>query len=196
MPRPQPRPGHVSGTTHECLVFHGLRALSSAFGVSLGAPMESTGRLFLCACCREQVLICRRCDRGQRYCRCCAQEVRRAKMREAGRRYQKSRQGRFAHAARSRRHRERREKVTHQGSLPLAIGVVLRQDSTDVVATSVPPDAASSLCQWCARPLPPFVRTGPLRRRGPRPVYRFDCGGPVYDDIERVGSAHRAPVPC
>ena len=70
--------------------------------------MESTGRLFLCACCREQVLTCRRCDRGQRYCRCCAQEVRRAKVREAGRRYQKSRQGRFADAARSRRHPERR----------------------------------------------------------------------------------------
>jgi hypothetical protein len=85
--------------------------------------------------------------------------------------------------------------VTHQGSLPLAINGVLRQDSTDVVATRAPTDTASSLCQWCARPLPPFVRTGPLRRRGPRPVYRSDCGGPVYDDIERVGSAHRAPVP-
>jgi hypothetical protein len=85
--------------------------------------------------------------------------------------------------------------VTHQGSLPLAIDVVLRQDSTDVVTARAPTDTGTSLCHCCARPLPPFVRTGPLRRRGPRPVYRFDYGGPVYDDIERVGSAHRAPVP-
>jgi hypothetical protein len=39
------------------------------------------------------------------------------------------------------------------------------------------------------------VRTGPLRRRGPRPVCRFDCEGSSHDDRERVGSAHRAPVP-
>lgn len=161
--------------------------------------METTGRLFLCACCRKQVLICRRCDRGQRYCRNCAAQVRRARVREAGRRYQKSRQGRFVHAARSRRHRSRNKKVTHQGSLDLANDVVLRQDSTDVAVAIVAVSAAvgtdMALCHCCARPLPPFVRTGPLRRRGPRPVCRFDCGGPLYDDQERVGSAHRAPVP-
>jgi hypothetical protein len=161
--------------------------------------MESTGRLFLCACCREQVLVCRRCDRGQRYCRSCAKEARRASVREAGRRYQQSRQGRFAHAARSRRHRAGNKKVTHQGSPVLATDVVLRQDSTDVAAALVPASTPAgtgmSLCHSCARPLPPFVRTGPLRRRGPRPVCRFDCGGPVHDDRDRVGSAHRAPVP-
>lgn len=161
--------------------------------------MESTGRLFLCACCREQVLICRRCDRGQRYCRACAKEVRRARVREAGRRYQKSRQGRFAHAARARRHRERRKKVTHQGSPALASDVVLRQDSTDAAAALVPArmqaGSGTSMCHCCARPLPPFVRTGPLRRRGPRPVCRFDFGGPVHDDCERAGSADPAPVP-
>ena len=26
------------------------------------------GRLIVCARCREQVLLCRRCDRGQQYC--------------------------------------------------------------------------------------------------------------------------------
>ena len=111
--------------------------------------MESTGRLFLCACCREQVLICRRCDRGQRYCRTCAKEARRASVREAGRRYQQSRQGRFAHAARSRLHRERNKKVTHQGSPVLANDVVLRQDSTNVAATTVPASAATGTTATC-----------------------------------------------
>jgi len=161
--------------------------------------MEATGRLFLCACCREQVLICRRCDRGQRYCRTCAKDVRRASMREAGRRYQQSRQGRFAHAARARRHRARNKKVTHQGSPDLANDAVLRQDSTDaalaIVALGAPAGTCMSRCHCCARALPPLVRTGPLRRRGPRPVPRFDCGGPAHDDHERAGSAHRAPVP-
>jgi hypothetical protein len=40
--------------------------------------MQATGRLFLCARCRAQVFICRRCDRGNRYCNAdCAQAARR-----------------------------------------------------------------------------------------------------------------------
>lgn len=30
--------------------------------------VDQSARLFLCACCRIQVLVCRQCDRGQRYC--------------------------------------------------------------------------------------------------------------------------------
>ncbi|CAE6876637.1 hypothetical protein R69746_08817 [Paraburkholderia aspalathi] len=78
--------------------------------------IQSTGRLLVCARCRAQVLICGPCDRGNRYCRDCTKEARRVSVREAGRRYQRSRRGRFAHAARSRRHRARRKIVTHHGS--------------------------------------------------------------------------------
>lgn len=81
--------------------------------------MEPTGRFFLCARCRAQVLICSGCDRGQIYCtQACSAAARRASLREAGRRYQASRRGRITHAARARRYRERRNKVTHQGSPP------------------------------------------------------------------------------
>ncbi len=78
-------------------------------------------RFFLCACCCMQVLVCSHCDRGQIYCiDQCAAATRQALQREAGRRYQQSRAGRFKHAARMRRWRERRtalaQKVTHQGS--------------------------------------------------------------------------------
>ena len=80
--------------------------------------MEAMGRLFLCARCRVQVLICSACDHGQVYCAGgCSQLTRRASVREAGQRYQRSRKGRFVHAERSRRYRERRQNVTHQGSL-------------------------------------------------------------------------------
>ena len=83
--------------------------------------MEATGRLFLCPCCRTQVVVCSRCDRGQIYCAAgCAEAARRASLQAAGRRYQKSRNGRLKHAERSRRYRLRQQNVTHQGSMPPA----------------------------------------------------------------------------
>ena len=62
-------------------------------------------RLFLCARCRRQVLICSRCDRGQQYCGAgCSDLARRESLRAAGRRYQQSRRGRHCHAERQRRY--------------------------------------------------------------------------------------------
>ena len=62
-------------------------------------------RLFLCARCRRQVLICSRCDRGQRYCGArCSGPARRESLRAAGRRYQQTRRGRHCHAERQRRY--------------------------------------------------------------------------------------------
>ena len=44
---------------------------------------DQSARLFLCACCRIQVLVCRQCDRGQRYCADgCAATTRRALQRD------------------------------------------------------------------------------------------------------------------
>ena len=75
--------------------------------------MESSGRFFLCAGCRVQVLVCSYCDRGQIYCAgTCAPRARHESMRAAGRRYQDSHRGRRKHAERSRRYRARQNKVT------------------------------------------------------------------------------------
>lgn len=65
--------------------------------------MDLPGRRYLCAGCRTAVLICSRCDRGQRYCTGCAGEARRRSVRAAGRRYQASLRGRHAHAKRQQR---------------------------------------------------------------------------------------------
>ena len=79
-------------------------------------------RLFLCARCRRQVLICSRCDRGQQYCGARSSgPARRESLRAAGRRYQHSRPGRHCHAECQRRYRRRcredarAQKVTHHG---------------------------------------------------------------------------------
>ena len=146
--------------------------------------MQPTGRLYVCARCREQVFICRRCDRGNRYCRDCAKPVRRANVREAGRRYQASRRGRFAHAARMRRWRAERKKVTHHAPLAPAPNVVLQADLDAAVAVvdAAGSTAASALhCHCCGCSLPVFVRTGFIRRRGPRRIDRSDRGD-LHDD--------------
>ena len=73
-----------------------------------------------CARCHRLVVICRHCDRGQRYCSSgCAQVQRRHSVREAVRRYQRTRLGARNNAARQKRWRRRIvTTVTHQGSPP------------------------------------------------------------------------------
>jgi hypothetical protein len=78
--------------------------------------MERNARLFNCARCRRQVIICSHCDRGNQYCQLeCATFSRVAACRLAGKRYQNSLRGRHQHAIRQHRYRSRKKIVTHQG---------------------------------------------------------------------------------
>ncbi len=104
--------------------------------------MSETGRLYRCARCHEQVVVCQRCDRGQIYCASgCAALARRERQRAAGERYQASRRGRFVHAERSRRYRQRRralaEIVTHQSCVAPNAGALLRIEATVTVTESI-----------------------------------------------------------
>ena len=126
--------------------------------------LEAT-RLFYCGRCQVMVCICRRCDRGQIYCGPdCAASARREAQRAAGRRYQQSRPGRFAHAARTRRYRERRKIVTHQGSAePFADAVLAAVPEPpppdDLAATSTPSRRpALEVCCRCHAPASGVVR--------------------------------------
>ncbi len=81
-----------------------------------------TARLYHCARCHRQVWICSSCDRGNRYCRNdCPQIARQQSQRQASQKYRSSRKGRLANAERQRRFRQRKNKVTHQGSASLAL---------------------------------------------------------------------------
>ena len=122
-----------------------------------GVPMRDVpARRFVCARCRAPVLICSHCDRGQIYCPTgCAAVARQQSQRDAGRRYQRSRPGRFKHAARTRRWRERQavlttlattpaaQSVTHQGCPPAASAGVLAANP------SLMPGAAGPTTQPC-----------------------------------------------
>lgn len=143
---------------------------------------DHPARLFLCACCRVQVLVCSHCDRGQRYCAGgCSAANRQAQQSEAARRYQCSRAGRFKHAARTRRWRERQaalaEKVTHQGSQDTPSDVVLpvipfplSTPTIEPCMTATPLSAIAVLtaptrwrCHWCCTNCVAHVRLGFLR---------------------------------
>ena len=130
--------------------------------------MPATGRLFVCARCRVQVIVCRRCDRGQIYCDGdCSQLARQANLREAAQRYRRSRHGRLAHAERMRRYRSRQNKVTHHGSAVPAADALLAPISTTSATAAVSTDTTPvpEHCHFCHCICAGFVRLGPLRRR-------------------------------
>jgi hypothetical protein len=131
--------------------------------------MQSSARLFNCARCRCQVLICSLCDRGNLYCGArCSRAARRQSARAATARYQRSRRGRFAHAERQRRYRRRRKhNVTHQGSPPRLSDETLAAESrASVRRTALPAtDRADRIrCHLCGRVCVSFVRHSFLGR--------------------------------
>jgi hypothetical protein len=158
---------------------------STRFGSRLcpASPGEdaTTARFFLCAGCRVQVFVCRRCDRGQIYCAgTCAQDARQQSQRAAGRRYQETHRGRMKHAARASRHRARQKIVTHQGSPPPSWNDVVPPDAVpfDAAVTASKPAATHDVvmrsqgsspgfcrCHWCGERCSPLLRNEFLRRR-------------------------------
>ena len=156
------------------------------YRLSLVVSLDRPARLFLCAGCRVQVVLCSRCDRGNRYCsRTCWRQTHDLARREAACRYQHSRGGRLRHAARSQRWRQRTalraaecdgaditghtdadadaaHKVTHQGSPPWVAAAPLAACTHDIAATTAPPQARR--CHRCAAAQPDWLRQGFLRR--------------------------------
>ena len=85
---------HTVLGTNAGAVSHRLQSSSHSAGRK--SAEEGPARLFLCGRCRAQVIICRRCDRGQIYCgQRCTQEARRSAQRAANKRYQTSHPGRI-----------------------------------------------------------------------------------------------------
>ena len=145
---------------------------------------QKTYGLYSCRRCVQQVRICAQCDRGNRYCAGeCATLRRRESLRRAGERYQLSHRGACRHAARQSAWRSRQaQKVTHQGSLPSAVPVIVTaiaiQTTTghvDLASIQSPPSpsrpgyghahpmAPAHHCSFCWRVLPAFARCGSLR---------------------------------
>lgn len=132
--------------------------------------MESTGRIFKCVLCCKQVLICRFCDRGQRYCSpYCSNTARKQAQKASSHRYQQSRLGKSNHAHRMRHYRRRKQIVTHQGSRLSTSNDLLQANPADASQSSVTPDRSVSTemfrCHFCGCPCSEFVRLDFLQRR-------------------------------
>ncbi len=137
-----------------------------------GHGTAASARLFMCAECHAQALICSCCDRGQIYCAGdCAARARRRTRRDAGRRYQTSRRGRLAHAEPTRRYRVRCKNVTHHGSPP--------SPPDDLLSSGSPAIASDALA---------FVD------RARRPLSRCDCAGGAARISSVKGSCVAAAV--
>ena len=74
--------------------------------------MGTRARTFICEWCHAQVFICTHLDYRNKYCgSSCSKMARQKYLRMAGKKYQNSRKGKFKHAARQKRYRERQKQV-------------------------------------------------------------------------------------
>ena len=156
-----------------------------------GQTALGSGRLFVCAWCGCEVVVCSGCDRGQIYCGVdCAGQARRQTLRAAGRRCQQTRRGRRMHAARMSRYRAKlaqssacvavgmpdegwpREIVTHHGSPAPPTDDLLPATTTAITSDDLfpadRPKRSTPHGHWCGRPCLPQLRQGFLRRRDHR----------------------------
>ncbi len=130
--------------------------------------MSLSARLFNCLRCHAQVVICRQCDRGQRYCNGhCSDHARRDSLRRSAKRYSTSPSGRRHNAERQRRYRQRqreevKKKVTHQGSTPIHRAALLLShptaESVSVSRSSLPYRDSTLRCHCCDQVCDPFLR--------------------------------------
>lgn len=140
--------------------------------------MNPSARMYHCARCHCQVIVCRYCDRGNVYCaNGCAEQARTASLRRAAKRFSTTRRGRHANAARQHRFRARqRAKVTHHGSATnfnFAL-LLLALKTRESVQQHEPGGRETAIyCHHCHRPCDPFLRRDfvrlPVRGKPRRP---------------------------
>lgn len=139
---------------------------------------ETSGRLYCCARCLCQVLICCHCDRGNIYCGAhCANSTRSERQKLAVKRYQSSPRGRQKNAARQASYRIRQMKiVTHRGSLPLPPNVLLSSLPEGPADPAVLTIKKMDSCFFCNKRLHPALRIGFLYRD----THRVTVLGPAF----------------
>jgi hypothetical protein len=130
--------------------------------------MLTSSRLYQCHRCHAQVIICAKCDRGNRYCpNTCAKKARCASLARASKKYQQSRPGRFNNAKRQQRYRDRKkQKVTHQSSALIVPNDVIKGQVKARKKVVVPAKhSVDMVCHHCGEACSSFLRHDFLRGR-------------------------------
>jgi hypothetical protein len=132
--------------------------------------MEHTLRLFSCARCHTQTVICSHCDRGQIYCGSeCSIAARLQSKRAADKRYQLTPGGKMKHALRQRRYRERLNKiVTDHGSHSPTQNALLQPVKNEAKEMMESQDDLSKRCCFCKKSVSSWLRNGFLRHHATR----------------------------
>lgn len=125
--------------------------------------METSSRLYYCALCHIQCLICTACDRGQIYCSPdCSRVARKHSVRSAEKRYQNTYRGKINHSLRQKRYREHlKQKVTDQGSQIQSKNALLKSVKNKALAIG---SSSRLTCCCCQKLTSPWIRYGFLRR--------------------------------
>jgi hypothetical protein len=133
---------------------------------------DDSYRLFLCALCRQQVKLCRPCDRGDIYCsKDCAAKRRCASVKRARRKYQKTFRGRLLHAARQQAYSDREKlKLTDQGSPEPNSDVIVGKAQEEILSrpklAQVTNSSGKVTCDSCGGWCGPFARLDSLFKKG------------------------------
>lgn len=128
-----------------------------------------SARLFQCALCFAQTLICRHCDRGHQYCsKACSDKARQSSRKRANQRYAQTTKGKHNNAERQRRFRlAQSKKVTDQGSESQPVRVFYALSVFQSLLISFFPPIGlpqSRVCHFCAQQIDVFVRNDFLHR--------------------------------
>jgi hypothetical protein len=132
--------------------------------------MKLSTRIYHCARCHCQVVICSDCDRGNVYCNTgCAKDARTESLSQANKKYQSSRKGRFSNAARQQRFRlQKKQIVTDQGSASPEADALLPDDTKKqihVVQKARVSEKMHICCHFCQRECDLYLRLGFIRHR-------------------------------
>lgn len=134
--------------------------------------MAISARLYNCACCHQQVVLCSACDFGNVYCfDGCAEQQRERSIRLANKIYRNTPNGKRKAAERQARHRARarartatppcptppaEKKVTHQGSEGDA-------PAAPMVASPKAGAKVMNRCHCCGKAVDDYLRRGFIR---------------------------------
>ncbi len=138
--------------------------------------METSSRLYQCLLCHAPVVICSRCDHGQRYCtNGCSETARRVSLKRANKKYQRSFRGRCNNAARQKRFRDKqKQKVTHHASLKIPRHGVLSRTLARINKPVRPPKHGKiMICHHCGEQCSAFLRHDFLRYQVTRRNLRY-----------------------
>ena len=137
--------------------------------------MVESHRMFTCARCHKQIVICTRCDRSNRYCSDkCSDAALKESWRRASARYQSTERGRIKHKVRHQRYLQRQEEMTHKGisQVPVELRISPRATDFDVAHQEVKDDEETMRgpglapaptpirCHFCGRACGSFTRLG------------------------------------